>query len=82
MYSLRLQDNKRKRITNVRCMVLTNNNLNKRTPEKQPELTIQTDNVAPNPKVIAGDSVNKHKDLEVANALIAGGEIGQQNENL
>ncbi|AGK54301.1 hypothetical protein [Bacillus sp. 1NLA3E] len=54
----------------------------KRTPEKQPELSIQTDNAAQNSKVIAGDSVNKHKDLEVANALIGAGEIGQQNENL
>lgn len=61
-------------------------NLKKTTSEmrapKQTEITIQTDGAPPNRKVIAGDSVNEHKYQEVANAIIAGDEIKQQNENL
>ncbi|WP_223703421.1 hypothetical protein [Sutcliffiella deserti] len=49
---------------------------------KEPEITIQTDGTFPNAKSIAGDSVDEHKNLEVANAIIAGDEIKQQNENL
>lgn len=49
---------------------------------KQPEITIQTDGTSPNKKNIAGDSVNEHKHLEVANAILGGEEIRQQNNNL
>lgn len=49
---------------------------------KQPEISIQTDGTFPNKKNIAGDSVNEHKHLEVANAILAGEEIRQQNDNL
>lgn len=49
---------------------------------KQPEISIQTDGTFPNKKNIAGNSVNEHKHLEVANAILGGEEIRQQNENL
>ncbi|WP_180955708.1 MULTISPECIES: hypothetical protein [Bacillus] len=49
---------------------------------KQPVITIQNDDTYPNLKNIPGDSVDSHKDLEVANAIIGGEEIRQQNENL
>ncbi|MGJ7921561.1 hypothetical protein [Neobacillus sp. LXY-4] len=52
------------------------------TAPKQPSFTIQTDNASPNPTSIPGDSVNEHKNLELANAIITGDEIKQQNENL
>lgn len=48
---------------------------------KQEEITLQTDSTYPNLKNIAGDSVNEHKNQEVANSLIAEKEIGQQREN-
>lgn len=62
----------------------------KKTPTEQYEnsadakeqVTIQTDDSLPNKKNIPGDSVEAHKELEKANALIAGEEIKQQNENL
>ncbi|MCM3760369.1 hypothetical protein M3212_06145 [Alkalihalobacillus oceani] len=46
------------------------------------QVTIQTDDSLPNKKNIPGDSVEAHKELEKANALITGEEIRQQNENL
>lgn len=46
------------------------------------EITIQTDDTFPNQKSIPGDSVDKHKNLEVANAIVGEGEVKQQNENL
>ncbi|PLR76670.1 hypothetical protein CU633_15085 [Bacillus sp. V3-13] len=49
---------------------------------KETVITIQNDDTFPNLKNIAGDSVESHKDLEVANAIIGGEEIRQQNENL
>jgi hypothetical protein len=52
------------------------------TAPKKPTVTIQTDSSSPNPKSIPGNSVNEHKQLELANALLAENEIGQQNENL
>lgn len=52
------------------------------TAPKRETVTIQTDSAAPNPKSIPGDSVDEHKQLELANAIIAGDEIKQQNENL
>lgn len=59
------------------------NNLNyESTAPKQETVTIQTGSAGPNPKSIPGNSVNKHKQLELANAVIAGDEIKQQNENL
>lgn len=48
----------------------------------QPEFTNQTDKGFPNLKNISGDSVDEHRDLEVANVIFAGEEIKQQNENL
>lgn len=59
------------------------NNLNyETTAPKQSTVTIQTDNALPNLKSIPGDSVNEHKQLELSNAITAGDEIKQQNENL
>ncbi|EIJ78141.1 hypothetical protein PB1_11294 [Bacillus methanolicus PB1] len=49
---------------------------------KNHEFTIQTDDVFPNSKNFPGDSVDNHKNLEVANMIVGGKEIGQQNENL
>ncbi|MGG5253997.1 hypothetical protein ACQYAD_10930 [Neobacillus sp. SM06] len=49
---------------------------------KQTEITIQTGGAYPNQKHLPGDSVEEHKYLEEANALIAGDEIRQQNKNL
>ncbi|HZH58125.1 MAG TPA: hypothetical protein VEY70_00800 [Metabacillus sp.] len=46
------------------------------------KITIQTDSTFPNQKNIDGDSVNKHKQEEVANSIIAEKEISQQQENL
>lgn len=52
------------------------------TAPKQSTVTVQTDSALPNPKSIPGDSVNEHKQLELSNAILAGDEIKQQNENL
>lgn len=52
------------------------------TAPKDPQITINNGSVYPNLKNIAGDSVDEHKFLEEANTIIAGDEIGQQNENL
>ncbi|MBD1381721.1 hypothetical protein [Metabacillus arenae] len=49
---------------------------------KKTEITIQTDETYPNQRNIAGNSVDEHKNLEIANAIISGDEIKQQNENL
>ncbi|HYK75275.1 MAG TPA: hypothetical protein VEV44_19435 [Pseudoneobacillus sp.] len=51
------------------------------TPSRE-QVTIQNDDTYPNAKNIPGDSVDGHKELEEANALITGEEIKQQNENL
>ncbi|WP_147534848.1 hypothetical protein [Bacillus marasmi] len=51
------------------------------TAPKQETFTIQIDSAVSNPKSIPGDSVDEHKQLEVANSIIAGDEIKQQNEN-
>ncbi|MDQ1145488.1 hypothetical protein QE429_002315 [Bacillus sp. SORGH_AS 510] len=40
------------------------------------------DPVIPAKKYVAGDSVDKHSDLEEANIILTGDEIHQQNENL
>ncbi|PLR98773.1 hypothetical protein [Bacillus sp. T33-2] len=45
-------------------------------------LTVQNGGVYPNLKNIPGDSVSEHKDMEMANAILTGEEIKQQNENL
>ena len=42
----------------------------------------KTDTFAGNNKTVAGDSVDKLRNLEEANTLISGEEIQQQNENL
>lgn len=49
---------------------------------KEAQVTIQTDGTFPNKRNIDGDSVNEHKNQEVANSLFAEKEIGQQQENL
>jgi len=49
---------------------------------KEEKLTIENGSIFPNEKIVAGDSVDEHKRVEEANVLIAGNEIGQQNENL
>ena len=49
---------------------------------KEKNFTIQTDSTFPNLKNIEGDSVNKHRQQEVANSIIAEKEISQQQENL
>lgn len=49
---------------------------------RQNQVTIQNGGDFPNLKNIPGDSVDEHKDQEVANQIITGDEIKQQNENL
>ena len=49
---------------------------------KKPQMTITNGSIFPNKKNVAGNSVDKHKDLEEANTIISGDEIRQQNENL
>lgn len=46
------------------------------------QVTVQNGDNFPNAKNIPGDSVDGHKELEEANAIITGEEIKQQNENL
>jgi hypothetical protein len=48
----------------------------------KPKMTVDTDGRGLNERNTPGDSVNEHESLETANAIIAAGEIGQQNENL
>ncbi|MBO8176798.1 hypothetical protein [Aeribacillus pallidus] len=49
---------------------------------KKEQITIQAYDPLEEPKNIAGDSVDEHKNLEKANAIIGEDEIKQQNENL
>jgi hypothetical protein len=46
------------------------------------QVSIQSGEVNSNSKNIPGDSVADHKELELANAILSGDEIKQQNENL
>jgi hypothetical protein len=46
------------------------------------QVSIQSGENLANSKNIPGDSVEKHKELEMANAILSGDEIKQQNENL
>ncbi|MDQ0218361.1 hypothetical protein ELQ35_12300 [Peribacillus cavernae] len=48
---------------------------------KEKQFTIESDTF-PNLKNIPGDSVDEYTDLKTANIILAGEEIGQQNENL
>lgn len=47
---------------------------------KKEEFSIQSESY-PNRKNTPGNSVNEHKNLEIANEYLAGKEIGQQREN-
>lgn len=49
---------------------------------KEEKLTIETDRTYPNQNNIPGDSVDEYMQLKTANGILAGDEIGQQNENL
>ncbi|PLS15287.1 hypothetical protein CVD28_23460 [Bacillus sp. M6-12] len=49
---------------------------------KEEVLTVQTGGNFPNLKHIPGDSVDGHEDQEIANSIIGGEEIRQQNDNL
>lgn len=49
---------------------------------KKVRLTIETDQAFPNRKTVPGDSVDEYMELKTANEILAGDEIGQQNENL
>ncbi|RFU65671.1 hypothetical protein [Peribacillus glennii] len=49
---------------------------------KEPKLTIETDHTYPNANNVPGDSVDEYMFLKTANGILAGQEIGQQNENL
>ncbi len=49
---------------------------------KEKQMTINNGAIFPNEKNVPGDSVDEHKFLEEANTILAGDEIGQQNENL
>jgi hypothetical protein len=48
----------------------------------QEQVSIQSSEAIPISKNIPGDSVDSHKELELANAILTGDEIKQQNENL
>lgn len=53
------------------------------TAPKEQKVTIEDGSRFPNLKNVAGNSVDKHKELEEANIdFITGNEIRQQNENL
>ncbi|WP_416825228.1 hypothetical protein [Ectobacillus polymachus] len=52
------------------------------TAPKKQQVMINTENTFPDMKNIPGNSVDEHRSLEEANAIIAQNEIGQQNENL
>jgi hypothetical protein len=52
------------------------------TAPKEQQLTIENGSIFPNLKNVPGDSVDELKFLEEANLIVAGNEIGQQNENL
>jgi hypothetical protein len=45
-------------------------------------VTVQSGEAISISKNIPGDSVDEHKELELANAILTGDEIKQQNENL
>lgn len=49
---------------------------------KSEQVSIESSEVIPNSRNIPGDSVDKHKELEIANVILTGDEIKQQNENL
>lgn len=49
---------------------------------KDETITINNGAVFPNLKNIPGESVDEHEFLKESNTILAGGEIGQQNENL
>lgn len=49
---------------------------------KKEKITINNGAVFPNLKNIPGESVDQHEFLKEANTILAGDEIGQQNENL
>jgi len=51
------------------------------SPQKR-QMTVENGSIFPNLKNVPGNSVNEHKELEEANAIITGDEIRQQNENL
>jgi hypothetical protein len=51
------------------------------SPVKE-QVSIQSSEAIPNSKNIPGDSVDAHTELELANAILTGDEIKQQNENL
>lgn len=46
------------------------------------QVSIQSNEAIPNSRNLPGDSVDAHKELELANAILTGDEIKQQNENL
>jgi hypothetical protein len=46
------------------------------------QVSVQSSEALTNSKNIPGDSVAEHKELELANAILTGDEIKQQNENL
>lgn len=48
---------------------------------KEAQITVDNDQNYPNKKVISGNSVDEHKELEVANMELAEKEIGQQFHN-
>ncbi|MHC0035621.1 hypothetical protein [Pseudoneobacillus sp. C159] len=49
---------------------------------KREAVTVQSGEAVAISKNIPGDSVDAHKELELANAILTGEEIKQQNENL
>ncbi|MFF5396498.1 hypothetical protein ACFY5J_03755 [Peribacillus butanolivorans] len=44
-------------------------------------ITVQTDNIYPNPRNVPGDSVDEYSVLKDGNQYLAEKEIAQQNEN-
>jgi hypothetical protein len=46
------------------------------------QVSIQSSEAISNSRNVPGDSVEGHKELELANAILTGDEIKQQNENL
>lgn len=59
-------------------------NIEKRKDPKEKEIDPPSSfgGMSPNASKIPGDSIDEHRQIETANIMLAGDEIGQQNENL
>jgi hypothetical protein len=80
--SYRINERKLSKPIKKEMIRLKKNNEYLTNAAKQNQVTIQNGGDFPNLKNFPGDSVDEHKNQEVANQIITGDEIKQQNENL